>query len=229
MEIRLQKFLADQGVASRRKAEQFILDGRVEVNGKVVTELGSKVSPGKDIVEFDGKLIKQEKTFVTFMLNKPAGYVCTTRNFENEKNVLKLIKSSVRVYPVGRLDKDTTGLLLLTNDGDLAQRLTHPKYEKEKEYEVEVNLDLTPEFLKALAAGVHLDQVRTLPAKVRKLGDKRFTIILKEGKNRQIREMCSELGFRVVELIRKRVNKLELGRLPLGQSKVLTAQDLKKL
>jgi 23S rRNA pseudouridine2605 synthase len=229
MEIRLQKFLADQGVASRRKAEQFILDGRVEVNGKVVTELGSKVAPGKDIVKFDGKLIKQEKTFVTFMLNKPAGYVCTTRNFENEKNVLKLIKSSVRVYPVGRLDKDTTGLLLLTNDGDLAQRLTHPKYEKEKEYDVEVNLDVTPEFLKTLSEGVHLDQGRTLPAKVRKLGDKRFTIILKEGKNRQIREMCSELGFRVVELSRKRVNKLELGRLPLGQSKVLTAQDLKKL
>lgn len=229
MQIRLQKFLADQGVASRRKAEQFILDGRVAVNGRVVTELGTKVAPGKDEVKFDGKLIKQEKTFVTFMLNKPEGYVCTTRNFENEKNVLRLITSSVRVYPVGRLDKETTGLLLLTNDGDLAQRLTHPKYEKEKEYEVEVNESVTPEFLRALKDGVHLEHGRTLPAKARKLGDKKFTITLKEGKNRQIREMCGALGFRVVKLSRVRINKLLLGRLPLGQSKVLTAQDLKKL
>ena len=163
------------------------------------------------------------------MLNKPDGYVCTTRRFKDEKSVLELIDIRERVYPVGRLDKHTTGLLLLTNDGDLAQKLTHPKYEKDKEYEVTVNQEIDDDFIKSLRSGVLLEDGKTLPAKVEKLQKNKFSIILREGKKRQIRRMTAELGVGVLKLKRVRVNNLKLGVLALGEYKVLKEEDLKKL
>ncbi|NQT49117.1 rRNA pseudouridine synthase [Candidatus Kuenenbacteria bacterium] len=228
--VRINKFLADCGVASRRGAERFILQGRVKVNGEVVTEMGTKVDPIKDKVTVNNKeiSIKNEEPIV-LMLNKPTGYVCTTRSFRDEKSVLDLIRTDDRIYPVGRLDKNSSGLLLLTNDGDLALKLTHPRYEKEKEYEVEVQEAVEKDFLETMRTGVSLEDGITLPAQVKKLTDKTFSIILKQGKKRQIRRMCGELGYRVRNLRRVRVNNLELGDLPIGKYKELSEKEIELL
>lgn len=229
MLVRLQKFLADNGIASRRKAEQFILAGRVKVNDVIITELGTKVDPEKDTVKFNNKLVSEHKKKIVVILNKPIGYVCTARKFENEKSVLDLINIKDRIYPVGRLDKNSSGLLLLTNDGNLAQELTHPKYEKEKEYEVEIDGLVDDIFVSNLKKGVRLDEGQTLPAQVKKLHRNKFSIVLKEGKKRQIRRMCGHLGYRVVKLKRTRINNLKLTNLPEGQFRVLSEEELKKL
>lgn len=227
--MRLQKFLANAGIASRRRAEQFILDGHVAVNGKVVTELGTKVDPDVDKVQFDKKNVNGEPEKVVLMLNKPPGYVCTTRHFKEEKNVMTLVKAGVRVYPVGRLDKDSTGLLILTNDGELAEKLMHPKYRKEKEYYVTVNKNIPAEFERAVATGIRLEEGTTLPAQFEQDTDKSFYIVLKQGMKRQIRLMCHEYALRVTGLKRVRINRLELGGLAQGDYRVLTKSEIDKL
>ncbi len=225
--IRLNKYIADCGIASRRSAERFILQGLVKVNGDLVTELGTKIDVENDRVEVSDQLINQSTNQpVVLMLNKPAGYVCTSRKFKGEKNILDLINLEQRVYPVGRLDKDSTGLLLLTNDGDLALKLTHPRYEKEKEYEVEVDHEISSEFIDEMQQGVTLEDGTTLPAKVKQLSYTAFSIVLGQGKKRQIRRMCQELGYRVVGLNRVRINKLELGDLAVGDYRILSEKEI---
>ena len=225
MLIRLQKFMADSGLASRRKSEEFINAGLVSVNGNPA-KIGDKVDPEKDTVKYLGRTIgKTEKKVIVIMLNKPAGFTCTTRKFKGERNIFELINIPERVYPVGRLDKDSEGLILLTNDGELAQRLTHPKFEKEKEYFVTVNKNLRNESLSAMENGIQLEDGKTLPTKVKKFADKSFSIILKEGKKRQIRRMCEKMGLEVEELKRVRVNKLKLGELKTGKYVVLSEAE----
>jgi 23S rRNA pseudouridine2605 synthase len=228
-EIRLNKYLADSGIASRRKAELFILDGKVKINGKIITQLGTKVDPNLDIVEVDDQVVKPEAKKIVIMLNKPIGYVCTTRSFKGEKNVLDLVNSDFRLYPIGRLDKDSSGLILLTNDGDLALKLSHPRYEKEKEYEVEVHQELSSDFLESLKRGVILDDEKTLPVTVKQLTSKSFSIILKQGKKRQIRRMCGLFDYTVLKLKRVRINNLELGDLESGNNVILDQNIINKL
>ena len=227
--MRLQKFLANAGIASRRRAEQFILDGYVSVNGKVVTELGTKVDPDVDKILFDKKPVNSTNEKIVLMLNKPPGYVCTTRHFKEEKNVMSLVKAGARVYPVGRLDKDSSGLLILTNDGELADKLMHPKYRKEKEYYVTVNREIPSDFEAAVKTGIRLEDGMTLPALFEQETEKSFYIVLKQGMKRQIRLMCHQFGLRVTSLKRVRINHLELGGLAQGDCKVLTPSEISKL
>ena len=225
MKIRINKYLADSGIASRRGAEQFILDRKVKVNGRLVKELSTKVDPAIDKVTFKGKLVAPARETVVYMLNKPAGYTCTNRRFKGERSVIDLVKTAERIYPIGRLDKKSTGLILLTNDGDLANKLTHPRYEKEKEYQVTVDKDVNENFLNHLAAGVKLDDGKTLPAHIKYLTKKSFDITIRQGKNRQIRRMCAQLGYKVKKLHRTRLNSLELGSLNFGKWRELTDKE----
>ncbi|KKQ79268.1 MAG: Pseudouridine synthase [Parcubacteria group bacterium GW2011_GWC2_38_7] len=227
--MRLQKFLASAGIASRRRAEQFILDGRVAVNGKIVTELGTKVDPDVDKIKFDKKLVEVETEKIVIILNKPPGYVCTTRHFKEEKNVMSLVRAHARVYPVGRLDKDSSGLLILTNDGELAEKLMHPKYRKEKEYFVTVNKEIPYGFEQAVKTGIQLEEGVTLPALYAQETARSFSVVLKQGMKRQIRLMCAQFDLRVNGLRRVRINNLELGGLAQGDSRVLSQSEIAKL
>jgi 23S rRNA pseudouridine2605 synthase/23S rRNA pseudouridine2604 synthase len=226
--MRLQKWLSETGVCSRRHGEIFIQEGRVRVNGKVVKELGSKIDPAKDLVEVDGKPIKppQEKIYVA--LHKPRGYV-TSVHHTGQQVVMDLVELPVRVYPVGRLDKESTGLLLLTNDGRLHHQLSHPSFDHEKEYEVAVERPITDDTLKQLAEGVPLDGRLTRPAQVRRLSGRRFLIVLQEGRNRQIRRMVTRVGHKVKRLTRIRVAHIRLGSMPEGAWRHLTPSEKKKL
>ena len=226
--IRLQKFLSAAGFCSRRRGEDFIRQGRVTVNGETVTQLGSKVDPGADRIAVDGTAIPWKPEAVYIALNKPEGYV-TSCDHPGEKTVVDLVAVDQRVYPVGRLDKDSTGLILLTNDGRLHHRLSHPSFDHEKEYEVTVSKPIPVHVLHKLAAGLPLMGTRTRPAGVRKLSDKRFRIVLKEGRNRQIRRMVRKVGNRVVKLKRIRVASILLGQLEKGRWRYLSETEIKSL
>lgn len=224
--VRLQKYLADCGVASRRKAEELILQGRVEVNGSRVTRLGSRVEPERDRVTCNGKRVTRSKEYIYLKIYKPNGYVSSCVRQKGEKTVLDLVPDiKERLYPVGRLDKDSEGLMLLTNDGEFANRMMHPRYEHEKEYLVNVQFLMSNVQLMNLASGIILDGKKTLPAKVKKLGEKQFNIVLKEGKKRQIRRMVEALGDCVVKLKRIRMGKIVLGDLKPGESEHLSLAD----
>ena len=226
--MRLQKFLSEAGICSRRKGEEYIREGRVRVNSRIVTELGTKVDPEKDRVEFDGKGVALESEPIYIALNKPKGYV-TSCSHPGEKIVLDLIDIPQRVYPIGRLDKDSTGLLILTNDGSLHHRLSHPSFDHEKEYDVTVSRPITDGSLRNIAAGLPMMETKTRPAKIRRISSRRFRIILKEGRNRQIRRMVRKVGNRVTELRRIRVSKIKLGRLAEGTWRNLTEKEKKEL
>lgn len=230
---RLQKVIAQAGIASRRKAEELIANGKVKVNGKVVTELGTKVDPLKDNIEVNGKQIKQEK-LVYILLNKPKGYITTADDPQNRPIVFDLIRDiPQRLHSVGRLDFDTAGLLLLTNDGDLTYKLTHPKFEKEKIYLVRVKGRITQKVIKNLERGVELEDGKTAPAKVKLVKLKRDFSLLKltihEGRNRQIRRMMETVGFPVIYLKRIQLGPLTLGNLKTGQYRNLTQKEIKFL
>ncbi len=226
--MRLQKFLSTAGVCSRRKGEEFIKAGRVKVNGKTVIEQGVQVDPESDRVEVDGKIIRDDQTMIYVMLNKPAGYI-TSRSHRGEKIVLDLIDVEQRVNPVGRLDKDSTGLLLLTNDGRLHQHLTHPSFDHEKEYTVEVKDPIDDVALGQFREGLFLDGVKTRPASVKRINNRKFRIILKEGKKRQIRRMVEKVGNQVVNLHRIRISTLLLGNLKMGQWRYLSKKEINAL
>ncbi len=223
----MQKFLSQSGVASRRKAEDLIRAGRVTVNGEVA-ELGMKVSDG-DEVRLDGESVAKPKTSVTFMLNKPAGYV-TTRDDELERpTVMDLVPGVPGLHPVGRLDLESEGLLLLTTDGELTQRLTHPSFEHEKEYRVWCREGtLAAGALSVLERGLELEDgpARAVVAKIAEGGCR---LVLHDGRKRQIRRMLAAVGYKVTRLLRTRVGGLELGGLPSGQYRELFAEDFKKL
>ncbi len=226
--VRLQKYLADAGVCSRRKGEQYIRAGRVSVNGRVVTILGTRVDPETDRVELDGKPVYRRVKYIYAMLNKPAGYITSCRHYD-KKVVLDLVDIPERIYPVGRLDRDSTGLLLLTNDGRLHQRLCHPSYDHEKEYLVTVNRPIDDRALARMSAGVPLNGRMTRKAHVERISPDTFSIVLREGRKRQIRRMCKYLGYRVTRLHRVRVANIELGELPSGRWRYLKQREVKDL
>ena len=213
--MRLQKFLSSAGVCSRRKGEELIKDGRVTVNGQVVGELGTKINPEKDRIRIDGKPLQPSQSLIYIALNKPKDYV-TSCSHPGEKIVLDLVGITERIYPVGRLDKDSTGLLLLTNDGRIHHELSHPSFDHEKEYDVTLAKPIADGALRKLAEGLPLMGTKTRPAQVQRLSARRFRIVLKEGKNRQIRRMVRKVGNQVTGLKRTRIACIKLGRLPLG-------------
>jgi 23S rRNA pseudouridine2605 synthase len=230
-EMRLQKFLSRAGICSRRRGEEYIKAGWVKVNGKIVTELGVKVDPARDVVEVDHDAIQADFAPIYIALNKPRGYVSSCHQ-PNEKIVLDLLDIDERVYPIGRLDKDSTGLLLLTNDGQLHHRLSHPSFNHEKEYEVRVAKPLPEGALRKLARGLPMMGTRTRPARVKRISARRFWIVLQEGKNRQIRRMVRKVGNEVVELKRIRIASIKLGKLPSGSWRHLSKiekEDLLKV
>jgi len=228
--MRLQKYIAECGIASRRKAEELIKNGQIKVNGRLVTEMGTQVDPAKDKVLIDGRPIKPEEKKIYIKLNKPRGYVSSCVSQRGERTVLDLVKAvPYRLFPIGRLDYDSEGLMILTNDGELANKLMHPRYEHEKEYVVDLTMPVTPEALQQIEAGVVLDGEKTLPAKVRKLGEKSFSIVLREGRKRQIRLMVGKVGNIVIRLQRVRIGSVRLGELETGKSAYLTPAEIRTL
>lgn len=229
---RLQKALAAAGVASRRRCEEIIASGRVKVNGQVVTAMGIKVGP-QDSLEVDGRLIERSEPLVYYLLNKPAGYVTTARDTHNRPMVVDLVPDSPRVYPVGRLDLDTEGLLLLTNDGDLTNKLLHPSARVEKVYRAVVTGTVQADALNRLAKGVELEEGMTAPAKVRVAQTREHStvleIILHEGRKRQVKRMIMEVGHRVVYLERIRFASLSLAGLARGKFRRLKPEEIKDL
>ena len=234
-EVRLQKYLANQGLCSRRKAEEYILEGFVKVNGKVVTELGTKINPKKDEVIFKGEEIKRADKKVYILLNKPIGYVTTTKDQFNRNTVLDLVKVKEKVLPVGRLDMYTSGAIILTNDGEFIYKVTHPKYEIEKTYNVTVKGIITEEEIKMLEKGVRIEDYISGKAKVRILKiDKekdisRIEITIHEGKNREVRKMCASIGKKVLALHRSRIENIDVKDLKLGEWRYLTKKEVEML
>jgi len=226
--VRLQKYMADQGIASRRKSEEFIAQGMVKVNGETVTEMGVKVDPEVDKVEVNNaELNKVRKTFVYIKINKPVGYECTTNPPEGSRSILELVEHRERLFTVGRLDKASEGLILLTNDGALTNKLTHPKYSKEKEYEVTAARPIYDDELDRLSTEFVMLDRRTRPAEIQRLSQRKFSIILKEGMNRQIRRMCRKLELRIHKLKRVRIGRIYLDDLEPGEWKTLKGDELK--
>ena len=222
--MRLQKYLSKAGFCSRRKGEGYIKDGLVKVNGKTVVELGTKVDPQIDRIEVNGTPVKADQKPVYIVLNKPSEYV-TSCDHPGEKIVLDLVDILERIYPVGRLDKDSTGLLLLTNDGKLHHRLSHPSFDHEKEYEVNVASHITDGALRSLEKGLPVMGTKTRPAKIKRISSKRFRIILKEGRNRQIRRMVGKVGGRVIDLKRVRISNIKLSKLSEGSWRYLGEKE----
>ena len=235
MEERLQKYLASCGIASRRKCEEYILQGKVEVNGRKVTELGTKINIEKDIVKFEGNLIKQDKKNIYILLNKPIGYVTTVEDQFKRDTVLDLVKVKERIVPVGRLDMYTSGALILTNDGDFVYKVTHPKHEIEKTYTVTLKGIVQNAEVEQLRNGVKIDDYITKPAKVKILKTdvekdiSRLEITIHEGKNRQIRKMCESVGRKVLALHRSRIGTIGVKDIELGKWRYLKEKEVKEL
>jgi 23S rRNA pseudouridine2605 synthase/23S rRNA pseudouridine2604 synthase len=229
MQERLQKVLAERGVCARRKAETLITAGRVEVNGRVVNTLGAKVDPVADEIMVDGQLVPPGSAQVYVLLNKPVGVLTACEDARGERTVTDLVDLPQRLYPVGRLDRDSCGLVLLTNDGEMTLRLTHPRYGHEKEYEVDVAAPLGDRQLARLGHGVELEDGMTQPARVERCGPCRFRIVLREGRTRQIRRMCAAVGAEVVRLERRRIENLALAGLAPGAWRHVTGEELELL
>ena len=251
---RLQKFLANSGVASRRKCEELILAGRVKVNGQVVTELGRKIDSDKDVIQFDNKEIKQPQNKVYILLNKPIGYVTTMKDQFNRDSVIDLVKVNERVVPVGRLDMYTSGALILTNDGDFVEKVTHPRNEIEKTYNVTLAGKVTNEDIEKLRNGVEIslennedrynkNKIKDNSKKFYKTGKakikilkideekniSRLQITIHEGKNREIRKMCEAIGKKVIALHRSKIGNITVKSLPLGKWRYLKQSEVDRL
>lgn len=233
MEERLQKIMAQAGIGSRRACEEMIKDKRVMLNGKVAS-LGQKANPTHDVILVDGKQIGSKEVLRYFILNKPFGYITTAKDQFDRKSVLDLLPDvKERIYPVGRLDYDSEGLVFLTNDGDLAYQVMHPKYELAKTYLVQIDDKITMDAVYRLKTGVRLEDGRTEPAEVQVLKSEAdlsvIRLTIKEGRNRQIRRMCKELGYNVQRLTRINIGPLSLSRLQKGEARALTAREIKEL
>lgn len=228
MEERLQKILSAAGVCSRRQAEEYLRQGRVQVNGRTAS-LGDKADLARDTVTFDGSDVAKPDTLTYIMLHKPRGTITTLSDDKGRPTVADLVRDCpARVWPVGRLDWDSEGLLVFTNDGALTNRLLHPSHEVEKEYIVTVQGDVDAA-VPILEGPMELDGVPLAPAQVRVLGERRLSIVIHEGKNRQVRRMCAQAGLEVLRLKRVREGGLTLGTLPRGQWRRLTAQEVQTL
>jgi len=225
---RLQKVLAQAGLGSRRACEELIAAGRVTVNGDVAT-LGTRADPDLDAIEVDGARIGVRQGLVHYVLNKPAGVVTTASDPQGRPTVVGLVPAEPRVYPVGRLDADTEGLLVLTNDGELANRLTHPSFGVDKEYLADVTGTPSRGALRRLREGVDLDDGPTAPARVSLVGDHTVRITIHEGRNRQVRRMCEAVGHPVRRLVRVRIGPLADRRLPPGEWRPLTQAEVRAL
>ena len=224
--MRINKFLAETGIVSRRGADKWIEEGRVTINGELAT-VGSKVEDG-DHVCVDGKPVQKEEQLVYIALNKPVGITSTTEK-HIQGNVVDFINHPLRIFHIGRLDKDSEGLLLLTNDGDIVNEILRAENHHEKEYVVQVDKPITEQFLKKMAAGVEILDTKTLPCRVEKVSNYVFKIILEQGLNRQIRRMCSALGYSVKRLQRIRIMNIHLGNLKVGQWRDLTEKERTEL
>ncbi len=233
--IRLQKYMAEAGIASRRKAEELILAGKVKVNGKTINELGTKIVPNKDIVEYDGKKVVIEKEYVYILLNKPIGYVTTVKDQFNRDSILDLVKTNKRIVPVGRLDMYTSGAIILTNDGDFVYKVTHPKHEIEKTYTVTIKGIVKNNEIEELRQGVKIEDYITKPAKVKILKTdeekniSRLEITIHEGKNRQVRKMCEAIGHKVLALHRSKIAGIGVKNLELGKWRYLSKNEVRKI
>ncbi len=234
-EIRLQKYLASCGVASRRKCEELILEGKIEVNGIKVTELGTKITPNTDIVKYNGKIVKPDEEKVYILLNKPIGYVTTAKEQFGRDMVLDLVKINKRIVPVGRLDMYTSGALILTNDGEFVNKLTHPSQKIDKTYNVTLKGIVTKNDIEKLQKGVEIDDgyiTKPAKAKILKIDEEknisRVQITIHEGKNRQIRKMCESIGKKVLALHRCKIGTLDVKDLKLGQWRYLTQKEIEK-
>ena len=224
--MRLQKYLAEAGIASRRKSEELIIQGKVSVNGNVVTELGTQVIPNVDIVKYEGKEVIIDNNFVYILLNKPIGYVTTAKDQFGRDSVLDLVKTNKRLVPVGRLDMYTSGALILTNDGDFVYKVTHPKHEIEKTYTVTIKGIVTNEEVSKLRSGVEIEDYTTKPAKVKIIktdvekNQSRLEITIHEGKNRQVRKMCEAIEHKVLALHRSKIAGIGVKDIPLRKMEI---------
>ncbi len=231
--VRLQKFMADNGIASRRKSEELIAEGRVKVNGKVA-QIGDKIDPKHDVVSVNGRKIVRETGYVYLALNKPRGYVTTMSDEMDRKCVAELVADvGKRVYPVGRLDRDSEGLLLITNDGEFANAMTHPSRHIAKTYRVSVRPKITDDQITVLTSSMMIDGRKTLPAEVRVVSSEEdksvLEIVLYEGRNRQIRRLCEEAGLETVRLKRTAIGQLKLAGLKVGEYRSLTHDEVSLL
>ena len=224
--IRINKYLSEAGYCSRRQADRLIEEGRVTIDGKVA-QMGDKVTDAQKVMVGKQRVVREEP-FIMIALNKPKGIVCTTAEVEKD-NVVRFLNFKQRIYPVGRLDKDSEGLLFLTNQGELANELMKARNYHEKEYVVRVNKPLTKDFIKAMRSGVPILDTVTRPCKVRYVDKYTFEIILTQGLNRQIRRMCEYFGYRVVALKRIRIVNIELGKLKTGQWRYLTDNEIQEM
>lgn len=235
-ELRLQKFLANSGICSRRKAEEYILAGKVKVNGQAIKELGLKVNPDKDEVLFNNKLVKINDNKVYILLNKPIGYVTTVKEQFDRLTVIDLVKDvKEKVLPVGRLDMYTSGAIILTNDGDFIYQITHPKYEIEKTYQATVQGIVTKEDIAKLEKGVLIEDYISgkAKAKILKIDEEkkisRIQITIHEGKNREVRKMCQAIGKKVLALHRSKIENIDVKNLKIGEWRYLTKKEVLKL
>ena len=227
--VRINKFLSSAGYCSRREADRLVGEGRVFIDGNMA-DMGSRVMPGQKVY-VDGKAVVPEEEDILIAVNKPRGIVCTTTDKQGANNIVDFLGCDKRIYPVGRLDKDSEGLLLMTNDGELTNNILTGKNEHEKEYIVEVDKNLSDDFERRMSEPMYLKELdkTTRPCRVIKTGKKTFRIILKQGLNRQIRRMCSNLGYKVVKLKRIRIMNIELNDLPAGATRKIEGSEYEKL
>ncbi len=226
--VKIAKYLSEAGVASRRKAEILVKQGVIFVNGKKMVNVAARIDPKTDKITYNGRIIGLP-TQVYYLLNKPAGYTSTTEDEHAEKLIIDLVPKEPKVWPVGRLDKYTTGLILLTNDGDLTQKLTHPRYQIEKEYEITSNEPLTNAEIGAVQHGVKLNDGFMKPDRFEIIGDNRYRIIIHSGKKRVVRRIIEKIGKDVTQLKRLRIGGVTLDDLPLGKWKAIGYEEIKKL
>ena len=234
-EVRLQKFIAASGLCSRRNAEVLITDGKIKVNGKVVTELGTKINPNKDVVEYNNQIIKLPNEFVYILLNKPIGYITTVKEQFGRPTVLDLVKNvKYNVLPVGRLDMYTSGAIILTNDGEFINEITHPKHEINKTYNATVRGIVNKDDVKKLEEGVEIEDYVSGKAKVKilKIDEQknisRLQITIHEGKNREVRKMCEAIGKNVIALHRAKIGNLDVKDLKIGEWRYVEKEELDK-
>ena len=227
--VRINKFLGSAGYCSRREADRLVGEGRVFIDGNMA-DMGSRVMPGQKVY-VDGKAVVPEEENILIAVNKPRGIVCTTTDKQGANNIVDFLGCDKRIYPVGRLDKDSEGLLLMTNDGELMNNILTGKNEHEKEYIVEVDKNLSDDFERRMSEPMYLKELdkTTRPCRVIKTGKKTFRIILKQGLNRQIRRMCSNLGYKVVKLKKIRIMNIELNDLPAGATRKIEGSEYEKL
>ena len=235
MEERLQKYMASCGIASRRKCEELILLGKVKVNGNIIEELGFKVNPLEDIVEYDGRVITKEERKVYIMLNKPEDVITSVKDEKDRKTVIDIVKVNERIFPIGRLDYDSSGLILLTNDGELYNKIIHPRVELDKKYVAVVKGEESLDDKEKFESGIDIGGYITAPAKLKMLEYSHrkdlstIEVCIHEGKNRQIRKMCSAINHEVMSLKRVSIGNIRLGQLKKGEYRYLNDEEMKYL